>query len=457
MILKASFTARKGWAVTKRQQRANASNGRPNLRFPWAGESTGGTLGDELANIDRAFPAAPITERELFAGRAEQLDALVRAIDEPGQHAVVFGERGVGKTSLANMVAKVLHYRDPELVTLTVSCTAADNFSSIWRRVFEQVRTVPSYRAGFSDQALAREGNLADGLRDNRITPDVAYQMLAVVDAVHCVVVTFDEFDRLRDPAAAERIADTVKMLADAHARTTLVLVGVADTIDSLIAEHASIDRALVQVRMPRMSEAELAQILSRGLERTGLSMETQARDILVTLSHGLPYYTHLVAKTAAKRVVTEGRTHLTVADIDAAIADAIGRHQGTIASAYTRAVSSPRSDHLYAKVLLACALAQTDDRGFFSPGAVRGALNGIVGRTYEIAAFRRHLTAFCDTSRGPVLQREGAERRFRFRFIDPLMGPFVVMRSIAAGLLQADDAVGRTHQLRDAEVTDAE
>ena len=56
----------------------------------------------ELAN--RAFsPSSPITEKELFAGRQEQLDRLSDVLSSRGQHALVYGDRGVGKTSLAKV------------------------------------------------------------------------------------------------------------------------------------------------------------------------------------------------------------------------------------------------------------------------------------------------------------------------------------------------------------------
>ena len=52
----------------------------------------------ELAlNASRVFsPTAPIDERDLFAGRTDQIRKLIDAINQKGQHAIVFGERGVG-------------------------------------------------------------------------------------------------------------------------------------------------------------------------------------------------------------------------------------------------------------------------------------------------------------------------------------------------------------------------
>ena len=55
-----------------------------------------------MAKINGAFtPGAPIDSRDLFAGRTRQIDKAINTIFQRGQHAIIFGERGVGKTSLA--------------------------------------------------------------------------------------------------------------------------------------------------------------------------------------------------------------------------------------------------------------------------------------------------------------------------------------------------------------------
>lgn len=52
-------------------------------------------------------PSAPITRKDLFAGRTKQLMQLIDAVTEPGQHAVIYGERGVGKTSMAAVCVEI--------------------------------------------------------------------------------------------------------------------------------------------------------------------------------------------------------------------------------------------------------------------------------------------------------------------------------------------------------------
>ena len=62
------------------------------------------------------------------------------------------------------------------------------------------------------------------------------------------------------------------------------------------------------------------------------------------------------------------------------------------------------------------------------------------MGRRYEIAAFSRHLADFCADDRGPVLERTGVPRRYRFRFRNPLLQPFVIMQGLARELIDRTD-----------------
>src|SRR5207249_4378536 len=110
------------------------------------------------------------------------------------------------------------------------------------------------------------------------------------------LLIVIDELDRLEDDLAISQIADTIKTLSDHSVDVTLVLVGVADAIDDLIGDHASVERALSQVRMPRMSRDELTEVLDKGLQRAELDMTDDAKARVARLSEGLPFYTHTLA-----------------------------------------------------------------------------------------------------------------------------------------------------------------
>lgn len=57
-------------------------------------------------------PRSPISDLSLFAGRWDQIVAIVDAIAQTGLHVVLFGERGIGKTSLANIVGPLTMMAD---------------------------------------------------------------------------------------------------------------------------------------------------------------------------------------------------------------------------------------------------------------------------------------------------------------------------------------------------------
>ena len=95
--------------------------------------------------------------------------------------------------------------------------------------------------------------------------------------------------------------------------------------------------------------------------------------------------------------------------------------------------MSSPQTGNLFGQVL-ACARAKTDDFGYFAAADVREPMSKIMKKRYEIPSFARHLSSFCQPERGCMLRKEGEKHRYRYRFSDPLMQPFVIMKGIVEG-----------------------
>lgn len=377
-------------------------------------------------------PAAPIDQYKLFAGRTQQVRDVLSSVAQRGTHVILFGERGVGKTSLANVLAELLSGEDVQsLNSGTVNCDGTDDFPGIWRKAFRELTIFSEEpgEAGFNSAPKIREESMRDLLPPGELTPDdIRYHLDQVPQPV---MIILDEIDRIPDRDTTRLLADTIKTLSDHSVDATLVLVGVADSVDQLVEQHQSVERALRQVRLPRMSEEELYEILDKGLSELVMTIEPRARDRIARLSEGLPTYTHLLALEAAQRAIIDDRNEVSMSDVDAAIRTAVENSQQSIRSTYHSAVSSPQKENLYSRVLLACALAPADFMGFFSAADVRGPMSEIMGKPYEIPAFSRHLNDFAE-DRGPVLQKIGTARRFRFRFLNPMMQPFVIMHGLA-------------------------
>jgi hypothetical protein len=105
----------------------------------------------------------------------------------------------------------------------------------------------------------------------------------------------------------------------------------------------------------------------------------------------------------------------------------------------YYKATASNQPGNLFKQVLLACAIAETDDGGFFTPSSIIPPLSKILDRPVEIANFQRHLSEFISADRGAVLIRRGGERQYRFRFKDPMMQPYVIIKGIRDGMVDEE------------------
>ncbi len=84
-------------------------------------------------------PAAPVNQATLFAGRQQQMQEISDAVNQRGMHAVLFGERGVGKTSLVNVLPEFLALAGISgLAVSRVNCDSSDTFSTLWQKTLRR-------------------------------------------------------------------------------------------------------------------------------------------------------------------------------------------------------------------------------------------------------------------------------------------------------------------------------
>jgi hypothetical protein len=344
----------------------------------------------------------------------------------------------VGKTSLATVAAELL--RSASILTARATCDVSDDFASVWRKALGEIELRTARQAvGFSERTNERTESAADAFGDKPITPDAVRTVLQKVSAKREVAIFLDEFDRLDDPEKRVLFADTIKALSDRLVRATIFLIGVADSVGDLIREHRSIERALVQIHMPRMSREELADIVNGGMEKARMTITRDAVRKITALSQGLPHYTQLLSQLASESALGRRRTEVGARDVDAAVERAIERAQQSLVDAYRVATSGDR-DTMYPQVLLASALADEDEYGFFGTSDVSAPLEKILGRPSKPVTFARHLDRLSSDARGGVLQKQSGSGPVRYRFENPLLQPYVAMKGLSEGVVRVKD-----------------
>ena len=387
-------------------------------------------------------PSGPVSNRDLFAGRERQLTDVLGAIGQPGQHAILFGERGVGKTSLASLTHEFWTYmqRDKDICSVRFNCGSADTYRSIWKEIAQLIRDQHEKQGEELPSGEAWIDMYVDIIAGEATTHKVR-RFLDLTGKTFIIVI--DEFDQVADEDTIQEFSNTIKALSDFLVPTTIILVGVADTVDDLIQNYSSIERALRQVRMPAMSTNELVQIVERGYRLAGLKAKRDVFERIGRMSQGLPHYAHRIGQESGLAALRSERMEVTNEDVEAGVSRAIELTNETIRASYAKAITSPQTGNLYRQVILACAMARDDDLGYFAAADVRRPLAHIItGKDYGIPQFVGHLKKFCTSGKGEILQDEGKDWSRRYRFKTPLMRPYVVLKGIQDDFISQEDVM---------------
>lgn len=365
-------------------------------------------------------PSSPIDEERLFSGRLSQVHDLLGVIYESGAHAILYGERGVGKSSLANTVTNKIPPQVENIKIFKQNCRPEDSFFDLWSKML--------WDQHYEDAPIADILKYED-------RPFVVNKMLEALPRPYQYVFIFDEFDRIQSPATKSAMADTIKHFSDYPQRVTIIIIGVGFSIEELFGAHPSIQRCCQQILMPRMDKSELGEIISERYQEIGLNISDVIISRLVDLAQGLPGFVHLLGREAALSAIDRKSRLIEDCDYIHAVTESVRKAQESLISSYNKAVYSAK-ENLYQEVLLACAMAETDERGKFSASNVKDKLSVLLNRPVEISYFARHLSSFCDEERGPVLRKTGKPKAFQYQFIEAPLQPYILMMGKKDGLI---------------------
>lgn len=261
-------------------------------------------------SIYSAFNTAmPVTDRHGLAGRNNELEKLVEAIVVQRKHAIIFGTRGSGKTSLARVFGDLAD--EAGCVALYGSASGEADFNSLFRPFLTEL---PMSGAG---QERARK--LATGPLDVN-----GLATLLVEEVRQRSILILDEYDRVRSDTAKQDVATLLKLLTDIHSPVQVVLVGIAGDVDGLIAAHPSLRRHIAPQRVSPIARPELELLLASCGEKAGLSITPEAVEALAGAAMGSPYHARLFGMQAALVTEASGREQVTASDVEQGLASAL-------------------------------------------------------------------------------------------------------------------------------------
>lgn len=247
-------------------------------------------------------PAHPVQSPADLCGRKAKLDGLFDAILDQKKHAIIYGARGSGKTSLARVFGDYADQRD--VVVIYMACEPNTSFGEL---IGECVRSIPSSCVGV--EALESfETRLGQMTADSR--PRDFVELLASL--VNCqVVLILDEFDQVTDPQVYGEYASFMKLLCDASVPVQLLIVGIATSVAHIIDAHPSLRRHLTAVTIGRISQEGVNELVDHGAARCGLRFDAAARALITRVGCGSPYHVRLFCYQAGLEALRQGVDHV--------------------------------------------------------------------------------------------------------------------------------------------------
>lgn len=296
----------------------------------------------KISPVNVFTPSSEISDIQRFAGRAKELQTLATALESDGAQMVVYGNRGVGKSSLARQLEKMAQNDANVMERLTRKPIKGFEFISIYFRCDDSIDSIQRLllRMLIDESALAYwvpyrileksgtvqvggklsikfiefSGASKEGTKEapQELESDVTSVFVNTLKRINDsglasdgVLLIIDEYDRIKDRTG---LASLLKTLGPQKVK--FALVGVGTTIQELITDHASVDRQLTDgsVEVPPMSTEEIHEIFDRAeaLLDKEYTFSPEAREWIITVAKGHPFYVHLIGKHSLLHTITE-------------------------------------------------------------------------------------------------------------------------------------------------------
>ncbi len=381
----------------------------------------------KLALRDALGASQPVIGRESFAGRHDSLAQLIACIEQQRVHVVIYGERGIGKTSLAHVFAETA--REARYLVLYGSCGTEAQFDAMFRSFAARIPRL-YHKSVLPNSPEAERGDHFDVMLEEHFGPRELAYLFAEVTGTR-VIIILDEYDRVVDPTFRRDVAELIKNLSDRAARVQLVLTGVAQNLDELIGYAPSIRRNIVGLPMRPLTGNEVREVISIGEAAADLHYSDAAVQMITAMAGGSPYLVRLLAHQAGLAALAGRRSTVDETHGRAAVERVLTDWN---ASLPRRVQASLGRDEARAQwpLLIAAARAGSTADGYFGAEDVVTEMSG----SQSAVVVERDLKRF--TSAHDLLELYDGDGEVRFRFRYPGVSSLLLMSAAMARLAPA-------------------
>jgi uncharacterized protein len=315
-------------------------------------------------------PTNPIRTTEFLRGRDEELTSLEQELRYFQGIPFIFGNRGVGKTSLARTVAQQITSSDYEHVYAV--CGPGVDMLAVLQGIGQDLLRIALRYGNVQELTKRVEVNISINPSvkiaiEKRLpqlpefpNANAAVRVLKEIDdllpANKRTVVIIDELEELKDDADRKTLAFLVKQAGDQEFRTRFVLVGIAENVQQLIGAHQSVPRYIKEMALSPLSPQVLMDIVSDAATHVGIGMGKDLLYRIAIIGNGYPHFAHLMGKTILTEAIVASidRVRLDSEIYEKGVTSAVRESHEELRMSYEAATQ--RGDNVYKHLLWALA-----------------------------------------------------------------------------------------------------
>lgn len=260
-------------------------------------------FGTKLGGVLSA--SRPIHSIEHLKGRDKELDTIKKSLFAQGRHIFIFGDRGVGKSSLGQTAA--YQYQSADASPIFVSGSPNDTFNTVIANIVSQAIRRPRTENVKATKSLMLEiGGIKIGEGYETTGIDISSAIRSIGDAVEVLgqiaekhsekpVVVVDEFDAIGSAEERNMFAALLKQMGDRSINLKFIFTGIAKTLDDLLGAHQSAYRQLETVELPRLDWEARREVVVEAASEFGIEVDDNVNWRIAMISDGYPYYIHSI------------------------------------------------------------------------------------------------------------------------------------------------------------------
>jgi len=394
--------------------------------------------------------SGPVRSHQHLQGREKEMALIDEALAADGRHVFIYGDRGVGKTSLAQSAANL--YPSSGESFIHIGCGKDTKFygaiEDLADQVIKKVAGEPIYNV--TQAVNLKLYSIKWGKEEKEISIPIVTSMYTAVEAIEVVcrycseipVIVIDEFDRIDSENERELFASFLKHLGDRGVNVKLIFTGVAQSVMELLGNHESSFRQLHTILLERLNWTGREDIVKEAVRSFGLDLNTEVAYKIAKISNGFPFFVHLITEKILW-CAFESVEVIRCIDFelfDDAIEKAINSISAHLYGPYNAA--SMHRTHDYKEILWATADSENTIRyidGMYSSylrinTELYGSNPSENNRPLPRTKFTARLSNFKKKSFGSILESV-ADRKGIYTYRENILRGFVAMKALESGI----------------------